>query len=305
MYINRRSFIKSSSILVGGIVLQGSQVYKMPDNAIENIREIVSGFGIYNEKGGTIGWYVQDDVVVVIDSQFPDSAKNFKNALNTKSSRNINYLFNTHHHRDHTLGNYYIKGFSENIIAHTNCPRLQIKQNKGEKTESQVVTANITFDSKLRITLPNENLNSMHFGQAHTGGDIVVHFENNNIAHLGDLVFNNVIPFIDKEGECSVKNWALVLEKVLSYFDASTRFIFGHADSNKNVVGSKNDILKMKNYLEGLYSYTYNELAIGKSVAEIENSNKVPGFENVKELWDGARKMNLKATAEQIKTDNK
>ncbi len=300
MNVNRRTFIKSSSILMGGLFLQGNEIFDFSENSTNNIKELSNNIGIYNEKGGTIGWYVQDDTVILIDSQFPDTAKNFYKELKTKTDRKINYLFNTHHHGDHTLGNFYLKDFTENIVAQTNCPRLQVKQNKGKKTESQVVTANIVFDSELKFKLPKENLTAMYFGQAHTGGDIIIHFENNNIAHFGDLVFNNVYPYIDNNGECSVKNWITVLDKLLTYFDSDTKFIFGHADNPENVVGSKKDIENKKNYLDALYSYVSGQAAKGKTIEEIENSNTIPGFDNIKELWKGARKMNLKATAEQI-----
>ncbi len=300
MNVNRRTFIKSSSILMGGLFLQGNEIFDLSENSANNIKELTNNIGIYNEKGGTIGWYVQDDTVILIDSQFPDTAKNFYKELKTKTDRKINYLFNTHHHGDHTLGNFYLKDFTENIVAQTNCPRLQVKQNKGKKTENQVVIANIVFDSELKFKLPKENLTAMYFGQAHTGGDIIIHFENNNIAHLGDLVFNNVYPYIDNNGECSVKNWILVLDKVLNYFDSDTKFIFGHADNTENVIGNKKDIENKKDYLDALYSYVSGQAAKGKTIEEIENSNTIPGFDNIKELWKGARKMNLKATAEQI-----
>jgi cyclase len=301
MNLNRRTFLKSSSILVGGIILQGNKtISSLIPIESNNLRQIRNNIGIYNEKGGTIGWYVQDDTVVVIDSQFPDSAKNFKSELSSKTSQRINYLINTHHHGDHTLGNYFLKDYTENIVAHVNCPRLQIKQNKGKETESQVVTANITFDNMLQLKLPKENLSAIHFGQAHTGGDIVVHFENANIVHLGDLVFNNVYPFIDNSGECSVLNWIEVLVKIEKYFDNDTSFIFGHANNNDSTIGKKDDIIVMRNYLEALSSYVSKLVEDGKTVEEISNTNTIPGFDNIKEAWEGARKMNLKATAEQF-----
>ena len=74
MDLNRRTFLKSSSILFGGLALQG---HKSIENLIfadkNKLSEIRNSIGTYNEKGGTIGWYVEGDTVIVIDSQFPDS----------------------------------------------------------------------------------------------------------------------------------------------------------------------------------------------------------------------------------------
>lgn len=299
MSIDRRAFLKGSTILLGGILLQGNNRLYNYVNGNGNFREINNSIGVYNEKGGTIGWYMDSDVIIVIDSQFPDTAKNFFNNIQKKTNNKINFLFNTHHHNDHTKGNYFLKNFTNNIIAHKNCVRLQTETNAGN--ENNIVKANITFVDELKLTLPKEVITAKYFGQAHTGGDIVVHFENNNIAHLGDLVFNNVYPFIDNKGECSVKEWAATLERILKYFDNNTKFIFGHADSNENVLGQRDDLIRMQSYLIALYEYVYKNIKEGKTSEQIIETNTIPSFNNLKEVWEGARKMNLKATFEQIK----
>ena len=300
MKLNRRSFLKSSSVFLGGLLLQGHKPIEQLLFDQNNFRELRNTIGIYNERGGTIGWYVNDDMIVVIDSQFPDTAKNFKKDLNSKSIGKIDYLINTHHHNDHTLGNFYLKDFTENIVAHENCTKLQLKHNKGKETENQVVSANTTFNNKWKIKLPDEYLTALHFGKAHTGGDIIIHFENSNIVHLGDLVFNNVYPYIDNPGECTVTGWIEVLDKILSYFDKETEFIFGHANSNENVTGSKTDLINMRDYLQSLIDYVTLMLKDGNTQDQIAETNTIPGHDSRIELWKGARKMNLKAATEQI-----
>jgi cyclase len=301
MNLDRRTFIKSSSLFLGGILLQGHKSLSSLRFDDENFRVIRKNFGLYNENGGTIAWYVNDDSVVVIDSQFPDSVKNFITDLKTKTSNKINFLFNTHHHRDHTMGNFVLREITDKIVSQTNCPRLQIKQSKGAEDEKMVVTADITFDDEMLIKLPKENVKSQFFGAAHTGGDITIHFENLNIAHLGDLVFNKVYPYIDNFGEGSVSGWIEVLEKVYNYFDTDTKFVFGHANINENVFGDKSAIMNMKNYLIALNNYVTEKVKNGMTPDQVAETNTVPGFDDKVEMWKGARKMNLKAAAEQIK----
>lgn len=300
MKLNRRSFLKSSSLFLGGLLVQGHKPIEHLLFEQNNFSELRNTIGIYTEKGGTIGWYVKDDMIVVIDSQFPNTAKNFKKDLNSKSTNKIDYLINTHHHNDHTLGNFYLKDFTKNIVAHENCTKLQIKHNKGKETENQVITANTTFNNKWKIKLTDEYLTALHFGKAHTGGDILIHFENNNIVHLGDLVFNNVYPYIDNPGECTVSGWIEVLDKVLSYFDNDTKFIFGHANSNENITGEKKDLINMRDYLISLNDYVTLKIKEDNTPDEIAETNTIPGHDLRIEVWQGARKMNLKATAEQI-----
>ncbi len=300
MKLDRRSFLKTSSVFFGGLLLQGHKPIEHILFDQNNFRELRNTIGVYNEKGGTIGWYVKEDMIIVIDSQFPDTAKNFKNELDSKSTGEINYLINTHHHNDHTLGNFFLKDFTKNIVAHENCTKLQLKHNKGKETEGQVVTANTTFNNMWRIKLPDEYLTASHLGKAHTGGDIIIHFENSNIVHLGDLVFNNVYPYIDNNGECTVTGWVEVLDKILNQFDKDTKFIFGHANSNEKITGSKTDLIDMRDYLQSLIDYVALKIKEGKTLDQIAETNTIPGHNSRIELWEGARKMNLMATAEQL-----
>jgi len=303
MNFDRRSFIKSSSLFLSGILLQGHKLLTYFAMDEKKFRAIRNNFGLYNERGGTIAWYVDGDTVAVIDSQFRDSAKNFVNHLRAKTSRRINFLFNTHHHRDHTFGNYVLKDITNKIVAQTNCPTLQIKQSKGTKDEKFVVTADITFDDEMKIKLPNETIKTKYFGPAHTGGDIGIHFENLNIVHIGDLVFNKSYPFIDNNGGGSVKGWIEVLNKVLNYYDNDTKFVFGHADKDENVFGGKSDVVDMRNYMTALYDYVEKLVKEGKTPEQIADTNTIPGIANRFERWEGARKMNLRLTAEQLIED--
>lgn len=296
--IDRRTFIKSSSLLAGGLAIYGNKIFAQEGKEKNNLIGLRKNVGIYFEKGGTIGWYKDGDTKVIIDTQFPDSAKNMLEQLKLAKPQRINYLFNTHNHNDHTMGNFYLKDFTDNIIAHENCPRLQEKQNK-ENLE-KVVTANLTFKEQLDISLPKEKIKALHFGQAHTGSDIIIHFENANVVHLGDLVFNNVYPYIDNFSECSVENWIIVLEKAAKYFDKDTIFIFGHADKTEALTGKVEDVLRQRYYFEKLYLTVSKMIKDGKSLEQIENSESLPAFKNLIELWEGARKMNFGETAKQM-----
>ena len=97
MRISRKQFIKSGVVITGGILLSGHKYFSRFDDQPEGFKTIRGNFGIYTERGGTMGWYVTNDSVIVIDSQFPESAEHFYNGLKTKTSRKIDFLINTHH----------------------------------------------------------------------------------------------------------------------------------------------------------------------------------------------------------------
>ena len=301
MTTGRRDFIKSSSLLIGAILYPGKNLLSFTRLfSLTGIREIRPNVGVFTSEGGTIGWYVSDDAVVVIDSQYPDSAKSFMNEIKEKTEQKIDILFNTHHHGDHTAGNYYLKDFADKIVAQENCPALQKKFYGEGENESQQVYADTTFKNEWEFDLGNEKLKAYHFGSAHTAGDAFIHFQNSNVVHMGDLVFNKVYPYMDRPAGCVIEGSINVLEKAASFFDKDTIFIYGHADSDENVYGSVDDLNTMQNYFSALLEFVNKEMKIGKSLNEIQNATHIPGFENLTELWEGAKNMSLKAAHEEL-----
>jgi glyoxylase-like metal-dependent hydrolase (beta-lactamase superfamily II) len=266
----------------------------------QGIKEIRPNIGIYTERGGTIGWYVSDDAVVIVDSQFPESAQNFIVELKKKTKRKIDILFNTHHHGDHTSGNYYLNDFVKEIVAHENCVKLQKKfHGKGEQREKQVY-ASKTFKDEWGLDLGKEKIKASYFGNAHTSGDAVLHFQNANVAHIGDLVFNNVYPYMDRPAGCTASGSINVLEKIASIFDNDTKFICGHANTHENVTFSIDAISVMRDFFSALLEFVDKEMKSGKSLSEIQKATAIPGFENLTESWKGAKDMNLKAAYEEL-----
>ena len=55
-----------------------------------------------------------------------------------------------------------------------------------------------TFSESWSQKVGRETITARYYGRAHTDGDAVIHFENANIVHCGDLVFNRRFPYIDR-----------------------------------------------------------------------------------------------------------
>ena len=108
MTCNRRQFVTVSSLgLVGAfgnrsLFAQGRGPQPPVITAFVDVRRNVS---VFTARGGTIGLLVLPDAVVVVDSQFADTAPLFLDGLKPKTSRRIDFLINSHHHGDHTGGN--------------------------------------------------------------------------------------------------------------------------------------------------------------------------------------------------------
>src|SRR3990172_2853230 len=106
MSVTRRQFIVISSVALGTGPLRtllGAQApAAAPTGKFEAIRRDI---GCFTAQGGTIGWLINKDALVVIDTQYARTAPLCVDGLKQRSPRTIDVLFNTHHHADHTGGN--------------------------------------------------------------------------------------------------------------------------------------------------------------------------------------------------------
>ena len=88
----------------------------------------------------------------------------------------------------------------------------------------------LTYDSELRIHIGEETIQIWHLPPAHTDGDSVVYFEKAKVLHMGDDLFNKVIPFIDVKSGGSVKGYLAALDKVIARAPADVAVIPGHGE---------------------------------------------------------------------------
>ena len=250
-----------------------------------------------------MGWYVANDSVIVIDSQFAESAEHFYEGLKTKTSRKIDFLINTHHHRDHTSGNYFLRRFTNKIVSTEKCRELQEKFN-GNNPDNPQAYADITFADDWTLNIGNEKIYAKHFCPAHTGGDAVIHFEKTNVVHMGDLVFNKVYPVIDLPAGADLKGWIEFLEWGVKHFDKDTIYVFGHAQNTDMVVGSNKDLFAMRDYITALLDFVNKEMKAGKNRDDVVSASQIPGVTDVKEMWKGAMKRNLENAFDYLSANN-
>lgn len=250
---------------------------------IQNVR---GNMGAFTSKGGSVGVFETKNEFIVIDAQYPDSIQALLNAISEKG-KPISCLCNTHHHGDHTSGNVAFKGVTDHILAQRIVPELQKKAAVVQKTEEQQTYADILFDKEYTKDFSGESMKAMHLGAGHTFGDAIYHFEDDNVAHLGDLMFNNVMPVYRQKDGSNVFGWIEVLQKIEKYFDKDTRFIFGHGNTDENAIGTLAEVTKMKSYLTSAQDFVVKEHKSGRSVEDIVAQYKViPGYESHQPKWE-------------------
>jgi len=213
-----------------------------------------------------------------VDTQFPEQSQHVVDSLMSNGGTHIDLLINTHHHGDHTAGNIIYKDLTDRIVAHENSRKNQMANAKKKNSEDKQLYPNEVFVDNWTTKVGSETITMNYFGAAHTDGDAITHFENANVVHMGDLIFNRRFPYIDKSAGANISNWITVLDKVLNKFDNETKFIFGHSDNGYDITGGKEDIKAFQGYLASLLNFGRQSIQSGKTLKELKSEvNTIPG----------------------------
>lgn len=188
--------------------------------------------GVGGFTGGNIGLSIGDDGVVMIDDSMPPLLGKMKAAIKSVTKKPVDFLINTHVHGDHTGNNQNMGKDGTRIVAHENL-RINMltkgqRTKEGNKPMPKAALPVITFSHAMSFHLNGEDLKIFHVENAHTDGDAVIHYQNANVIHTGDTMFNGMFPYIDINNGGSVNGYIAAQQKVLSISNEQTKIIPGH-----------------------------------------------------------------------------
>ncbi len=216
-------------------------------------------------SGGNVAVLTTDEGVILVDDKFVQNVPQILAKVKSVSDKSIKYVWNTHHHGDHTGGNQSLLASAE-IIAHENA-RANIIKNK------QPGLPRIGFADQASLTLGGKEVRARHFGAGHTNGDAVIYFPKHKIVHTGDL-FVRGAPFIDYANGGSSDAWMKTIDGILS-LDFDT-VIPGHGAISKRA-----DLVRWKAEFETVRSQVREMTRQGKKPDEVATLLKVsdlPGW---------------------------
>lgn len=281
MSVNRRDFVKTSMLAgVAGVVpaapAAAQPAAAPPAPAV--FTPLRRNVGIFNQRGGTIGWLVSPDGLLVVDSQFADTAPNLLAGLKERSPRQIDVLINSHHHPDHTGGNGVLRPAAKQIVAHVRAAEnLKVQSERAKTTPTM---PDVTFPDTWSVTLGDETVRARHWGPAHTGGDVSIHFEQANVVHLGDLLNNRGYANVDGPAGASVHGWIQVLEKMAAAYPADALYVFGHAEAGHPFIGTRGDLHYQRDYFTAVVEMARRARREGRAKEELAQVEVLPKFEH-------------------------
>jgi cyclase len=218
--------------------------------------------------GGNIGVSVGDDGIVMIDDQYAPLAPKIEAALKTITNKPVRFILNTHYHGDHTGGNEHF-GKSAPIVAHENVRKRLASgtTRRGATTPPAPAVALpvLTFNDSVTIHLNGEDVRAIHMPHGHTDGDSVVWFTKSNVVHMGDDLFNQRFPFVDRENGGSVRGLISNIDKVIVTIPDDATVIPGHG-----ALTDKNGLRTFVAMLRSTSAAVEQGIVAGKSLEQLK-----------------------------------
>src|SRR6266540_3564589 len=179
-----------------------------PENPPPVVQEVSDGVFAYVQLDGSwglnnTGFLVGAHGVTALDTCFTERrSRAFLATVAAHTDAPVRTLLNTHHHGDHTHGNWLLPAAT--IIGHERC-REEVLASGHIATaffpgvdwgRLEVAPPFVTFEDRLNLYV-DDLLVELHFlGPAHTTNDVVAWIPERRVLFAGDLVFNGGTPFV-------------------------------------------------------------------------------------------------------------
>jgi len=167
------------------------------------------------------------DGLLIVDAGVTQTAEQLRAALDTLADGPVKYVVSTHSHGDHTGGNS-LFGPEVVLIAHENTARRMSGRYYALPPLSGVRAADISASSDFSIQFNGEEIRFTHVPGAHTDGDLMAFFTGSRVLYVADLLFADLIPFVDLGLGGDVQNYADNLKRLADTLPPDIVVVPGH-----------------------------------------------------------------------------
>jgi cyclase len=172
------------------------------------VKEVSPGIFAYVQLDGSWGlnnpaFLVGRKAVTLVDTTFTEArGRALRRAIEGVTDRPVRTLLNTHHHGDHTWGNFVFP--EATIVGHRLCREATIQTELSSRAffpgvewgNIEVEPPFVTFEDRITVYIDDLEVQFIYVGPAHTTNDSIAWIPSRRLLIAGDLVFSKCTPFV-------------------------------------------------------------------------------------------------------------
>jgi glyoxylase-like metal-dependent hydrolase (beta-lactamase superfamily II) len=231
--MSRRASLQQLGALAGAAALRGAFATEPPPGPL-SIFDLHDRLFVIAGGGGNVTVFNSSEGVLLVDGGSPErSAEVLKLVRKRTGTSRIHTLFNTHWHWDQTGSNLELGKAGARIIAHENT-RLWLSTDVDVKWQHRLyrrlpakARPNQTFYTTDTLSFGGQTIDYGYLPQAHTDGDLFVHFKETNVLIAGDVLSVGSYPILDYCTGGWIGGMADATRTLIGLCDSQTRVIPG------------------------------------------------------------------------------
>src|SRR6185436_16258074 len=138
----------------------------------------------------------------------------------------------------------------------------------------------VTFADSITFHLNGETVHVFYAKNAHTDGDVIIHFKEANIFHCGDVFVRYGFPFIDQPAGGSIDGMIKAIENLIAITNDQSKIIPGHG-----AMSTKKDLIDYKDMLVTVRKRVADGIKQGKTLQQITDTDPLKGYNAVFDKW--------------------
>jgi glyoxylase-like metal-dependent hydrolase (beta-lactamase superfamily II) len=275
--MQRRDFLREAAAATAGAVLFAAKAEASASPAAGSaasaltVTPLGGRLSLIRGGGGNVTLFDSPEGVLLVDGGSPEGSKDVLQLVREHTGRSrVDLLFNTHWHWDQTGSNRTLGPAGARILSHENT-RLWLGTVVNEKWQQRLyqplpkpARPNRTFYTTGSLDFGGETIDYGLMPQAHTDGDIYVHFRKADVLVAGDVVSVGAYPILDYCTDGWIGGTLNATQTLMKLSGAGTRIIPGTGP-----VQSRSDLEREQAMLAAVKQRLSQLLAQGLSAKEM------------------------------------
>jgi glyoxylase-like metal-dependent hydrolase (beta-lactamase superfamily II) len=217
----------------------------------------------------------------MVDSQFAPLSQKIAAAIHQISDKPIRFMVNTHVHGDHTGGNENFAKMGVTIFSRDELRWRLAHPSPGANgapgvAAPAVALPVVTYEGPVTIHMDGEDVHLIPIHRAHTDGDTLVYFPNNDVLMTGDYFRSIQFPNIDRVNGGSLQGMLDGIGITIGIAGPKTKIIPGHGPTvdRAALIAHRDMILAIRDKIAALIDQ-------GKSVDEVLAAKPTSDYDNI------------------------